>query len=107
MEFKTSIETMFERQYLIFREDKYTRKHIQNYERKIIEDVLIRKINELEFLEQQIISLYYIDELTIEEISEVLNSEESKIIESLRLVIQKFENAIITQIYMRGINCVK
>lgn len=51
----------------------------RSYEKKEVKNMLVEAINQLNEKEQRVVALYYFEELTLKEISKIMNVSESRI----------------------------
>ncbi|SHJ48071.1 Sigma-70, region 4 [Dethiosulfatibacter aminovorans DSM 17477] len=98
MQFKTNIDKMFDLQYSFFASNNEMSKRFQALGEENIKEVLTRKIEGLNTIEKQILSLYYVDELTIEEVGGVLDIDSIESIGILINTIRKIEYLIIEEL---------
>lgn len=102
MQFETNIDKMFDLQYSFFASNKDMSKKFQELDESYKREVLTRKIDGLNLLEKQVLSLYYVEELTIEEVGEVLDIDSIESIGILISTIRKIEYLIIDELKTYG-----
>ncbi len=65
-----------------------------SYEKKEVKEILINAINKLTEKEKKVVTLYYFEELTLKEISKVMNVSESRISQIHSKAIVKLQNKL-------------
>ena len=63
-------------------------------DKKVVKEFLVSEIRNLSIIEQQIISLYYIENLNLHEIGEVLEIAECRIIKVIKMIVKTFRNKL-------------